>query len=124
MDISFIIIFPLQPEANVVKLPNVSASIPQLEECIKELRGKGYDVPLYPAEPSNDEERDIQARYAKVLGSAVNPVLREGNSDRRVAAPVKAYAQKNPHKMGKFKVQGMFNFALRSRRGPTLVAAE
>lgn len=88
------------PEANVVKLPNVSASIPQLEECIKELRGKGYDVPLYPAEPSNAEELDIQTRYAKVLGSAVNPVLREGNSDRRVAAPVKAYAQKNPHKMG------------------------
>jgi isocitrate dehydrogenase len=83
-----------------VKLPNVSASIPQLEECIKELRAKGYDVPLYPHEPKNDQELEIQDRYSKVLGSAVNPVLREGNSDRRVAAPVKAYAQKNPHKMG------------------------
>ncbi len=91
----------LQPEANVVKLPNVSASIPQLEDCINELRGKGFDVPLYPAEPKNEEEAEIQERYSKVLGSAVNPVLREGNSDRRVAAPVKAYAQKNPHKMGK-----------------------
>lgn len=88
------------PEAIVVKLPNVSASIPQLDACIAELRSKGYDVPLYPHEPKDDEEKAIQARYATVLGSAVNPVLREGNSDRRVAAPVKAYAQKNPHKMG------------------------
>lgn len=88
------------PEAIVVKLPNVSASIPQLDGCIAELRSKGYDVPLYPHEPKDDDERAIQARYATVLGSAVNPVLREGNSDRRVAAPVKAYAQKNPHKMG------------------------
>ncbi|KAL7525620.1 hypothetical protein ACHAWF_001438, partial [Thalassiosira exigua] len=90
----------LKPEAVVVKLPNISASIPQLDACIAELRGKGYDVPLYPHEPQDDEEHAIQARYATVLGSAVNPVLREGNSDRRVAAPVKAYAQKNPHKMG------------------------
>jgi len=90
----------LQPEAIIVKLPNVSASIPQLEECIKELRSKGYDVPLYPNEPKDPEEMEIKKRYAAVLGSAVNPVLREGNSDRRVAAPVKAYAQKNPHKMG------------------------
>jgi len=88
------------PEAIVVKLPNVSASIPQLDACIAELRSKGYDVPLYPHEPQDEEEKAIQARYATVLGSAVNPVLREGNSDRRVAAPVKAYAQKNPHKMG------------------------
>ena len=88
------------PDAIVVKLPNISASIPQLNACISELRSKGYDVPLYPAEPKDDEEEEIQARYATVLGSAVNPVLREGNSDRRVAAPVKAYAQKNPHKMG------------------------
>ena len=88
------------PEANIVKLPNISASIPQLEACIKELRGKGYDVPLYPTEPKDDEERAIQAKYQKILGSAVNPVLREGNSDRRVAAPVKAYAQKNPHRLG------------------------
>ena len=88
------------PEANIVKLPNVSASIPQLEACIAELRSKGYDVPLYPMEPKDDEDRAIQAKYSKVLGSAVNPVLREGNSDRRVAAPVKAYAQKNPHRLG------------------------
>mmetsp|Transcript_5746 Transcript_5746/g.12213 ORF Transcript_5746/g.12213 Transcript_5746/m.12213 type:complete len:848 (+) Transcript_5746:116-2659(+) len=88
------------PDAVIVKLPNVSASIPQLNACIAELRGKGFDVPLYPAEPKDEEEKEIQDRYATVLGSAVNPVLREGNSDRRVAAPVKAYAQKNPHKMG------------------------
>lgn len=69
-------------------------------ECIAELRSKGYDVPLYPAEPQNDAEREIQKTYSTILGSAVNPVLREGNSDRRVAAPVKAYAQKNPHRMG------------------------
>jgi isocitrate dehydrogenase len=89
-----------KPDAIIVKLPNVSASIPQLNACIAELRSKGYDVPLYPAEPKNEEEKEIRDRYATVLGSAVNPVLREGNSDRRVAAPVKAYAQKNPHKMG------------------------
>lgn len=88
------------PDATVVKLPNVSASIPQLDACIAELRSKGYDVPLYPHEPKDEDEETIRARYATVLGSAVNPVLREGNSDRRVAAPVKAYAQKNPHKMG------------------------
>lgn len=88
------------PEANIVKLPNISASIPQLMGAIKELRDKGYDVPLYPEEPQTDEEKEIQQRYHTVTGSAVNPVLREGNSDRRVAGPVKAYAQKNPHKMG------------------------
>jgi isocitrate dehydrogenase len=88
------------PDAIIVKLPNVSASIPQLIECISELRGKGYDVPLYPAEPQNETEREIKKKYSTILGSAVNPVLREGNSDRRVAAPVKAYAQKNPHRMG------------------------
>ncbi|KAL3809405.1 hypothetical protein ACHAXA_007005 [Cyclostephanos tholiformis] len=88
------------PEAIVVKLPNISASIPQLDACIAELRLKGYDVPMFPHEPKTEEESAIRARYATVLGSAVNPVLREGNSDRRVAAPVKAYAQKNPHKMG------------------------
>jgi len=89
-----------KPEANIVKLPNISASIPQLKACIKELRDKGYDVPLYPDEPRDSEEASIQKRYSAVLGSAVNPVLREGNSDRRVAPPVKHYAQKNPHKMG------------------------
>lgn len=89
-----------QPDCSIVKLPNISAPVNQLAECIGELRGKGYDVPLYPAEPSTDAERDVQKRYQAVLGSAVNPVLREGNSDRRVAAAVKAYAQKNPHRMG------------------------
>lgn len=88
------------PEANIIKLPNISASVPQLNECIAELRSKGYNVPLYVAEPSTDEERANKEAYSKALGSSVNPVLREGNSDRRVAAPVKAYARKNPHKMG------------------------
>ena len=89
-----------EPEANIVKLPNISASIPQLLACIKELQGQGYKLPDYPSEPASEEERDIKARYDKVKGSAVNPVLREGNSDRRAAAAVKAYARKNPHRMG------------------------
>jgi isocitrate dehydrogenase len=88
------------PEANIIKLPNISASIPQLKAAIAELRKQGFDVPEYPDEPRNEAEADIKARYAKVLGSAVNPVLREGNSDRRVAGPVKAYAKANPHSMG------------------------
>ncbi len=88
------------PEANIIKLPNISASIPQLHGAIKELQALGYDIPDFPEEPANDEEQSIKARYAKVLGSAVNPVLREGNSDRRVAGPVKEYAQKHPHSMG------------------------
>ena len=86
------------PDCSIIKLPNISAPLNQLLECITELRAKGYNVPLYPTEPQDDEERDIQKRYAKIMGSAVNPVLREGNSDRRVAAAVKAYAQKNPHR--------------------------
>jgi isocitrate dehydrogenase len=89
-----------QPEANVIKLPNISASIPQLQAAIKELQAQGYDLPDYPEEPRNDAEKAIRDRYARVLGSAVNPVLREGNSDRRVAGPVKEYAKKNPHSMG------------------------
>ncbi len=88
------------PEANIIKLPNISASLPQLKAAIKELQSQGYKVPDYPEEPKNDAEKDIKARYGKVLGSAVNPVLREGNSDRRAAASVKNYARKNPHKMG------------------------
>ncbi len=91
----------LTPDANIIKLPNISASIPQLQAAIKELQEKGYDVPDYPEEPKNDAEKSIQARYAKCLGSAVNPVLREGNSDRRAAASVKKFAQKNPHRMMK-----------------------
>ena len=89
-----------QADANIVKLPNISSSIPQLVDAIKELQGKGFSIPDFPADPQTDEEKEIRATYAKVLGSAVNPVLREGNSDRRVAKPVKEYAQKNPHSMG------------------------
>ncbi|MDP7061432.1 MAG: NADP-dependent isocitrate dehydrogenase [Planctomycetota bacterium] len=89
------------PEANIVKLPNISASIPQLQAAIRELREQGFDVPVYPEEPQNDEERALQARFAAVLGSAVNPVLREGNSDRRAATAVKSFAQKHPHRMMK-----------------------
>jgi len=87
-------------EANIIKLPNISASLPQLTAAIKELQDHGYNVPDFPEEPKSDAEKAIKARYSKVLGSAVNPVLREGNSDRRVAAPVKEYAKKNPHSMG------------------------
>lgn len=90
----------LKPEANIIKLPNVSASLPQLKTAIKELQSQGYKVPDYPEEPKTDTEKDIKARYSKVLGSAVNPVLREGNSDRRAAASVKQFARKHPHKMG------------------------
>ncbi|UXX81131.1 NADP-dependent isocitrate dehydrogenase [Reichenbachiella carrageenanivorans] len=89
-----------QPEANIIKLPNISASIPQLQAAIKELQAQGYKLPDYPANPSNDEEKKIKAAYAKVLGSAVNPVLREGNSDRRAPKAVKNFAKKNPHSMG------------------------
>jgi len=88
------------PEANIIKLPNVSASIPQLQEAIAELQAQGYDIPNYPEVPSTDAQKDAYSRYAKVLGSAVNPVLREGNSDRRVAAAVKAFAKQHPHSMG------------------------
>ena len=88
------------PDANIIKLPNISASQPQLKAAIKELQSLGYNIPGYPEDPSTDEEKAIKMRYAKVLGSAVNPVLREGNSDRRVAGPVKEYAQKHPHSMG------------------------
>jgi isocitrate dehydrogenase len=89
-----------RPEANIMKLPNISASIPQLKAAIKELQDKGYDIPDYPDNPATDAEKDIKARYAKVFGSVVNPVLREGNSDRRAAGAVKQYARNNPHKMG------------------------
>ncbi|QKX03385.1 NADP-dependent isocitrate dehydrogenase [Aquimarina sp. TRL1] len=89
-----------RPEANIIKLPNISASIPQLKATITELQSQGYAIPNYPEEPANDEERAIKAKYDKVKGSAVNPVLREGNSDRRAPKPVKAYAKNNPHSMG------------------------
>lgn len=90
------------PEANIIKLPNISASIPQLQAAIKELQAKGYNLPNYPEEPQNEAEESIKLTYAKVLGSAVNPVLREGNSDRRAPGSVKQYARTNPHSMGKW----------------------
>jgi isocitrate dehydrogenase len=90
----------LRPDANIIKLPNISASIPQLKEAIKELQEKGYQVPDYPEVPRDEAEKAVQARYAKVLGSAVNPVLRQGNSDRRSPLSVKAFSKKNPHKLG------------------------
>jgi len=89
-----------KPDANIIKLPNISASVPQLKAAIKELQASGYDIPDFPEDPETDAAKNIKARYAKVLGSAVNPVLREGNSDRRVAGPVKAYAKQHPHSMG------------------------
>ncbi len=90
------------PEANIVKLPNISASVPQLKAAIKELQGKGYALPDYPEEPKTEEEKNIKSRYDKIKGSAVNPVLREGNSDRRAPLAVKNYAKKHPHSMGKW----------------------
>lgn len=90
------------PEANVIKLPNISASLPQIKGAIAELQSQGYAVPDYPEDPKNDEEKEIKAKYDKVKGSAVNPVLRQGNSDRRASASVKQYAKNNPHKMGKW----------------------
>ncbi|MFK7949027.1 MAG: NADP-dependent isocitrate dehydrogenase, partial [Saprospiraceae bacterium] len=91
-----------KPEANIIKLPNISASIPQLKKTIEELQANGFAIPSYPDDPSNDEEKSVKAAYDKIKGSAVNPVLREGNSDRRAPKPVKAYARQNPHSMGKW----------------------
>lgn len=99
------------PEANIIKLPNISASVPQLTAAIKELQSQGYNVPDYPASPANEEEKEIRERYAKVLGSAVNPVLREGNSDRRAPRSVKNYAQKNPHRMGEWSADSKSHVA-------------
>ena len=90
------------PEANIIKLPNISASVPQLKRAIEELQEQGFAIPDYPEDPSTDEERDVRARYDAVKGSAVNPVLREGNSDRRAPASVKAYARAHPHSMGEW----------------------
>jgi isocitrate dehydrogenase len=100
-----------RPEANIIKLPNISASIPQLKAAIAELHKKGYDLPDYPDNPGTDEERDARTRYDKVKGSAVNPVLREGNSDRRAAASVKSYARKHPHSMGAWSPDSRTNVA-------------
>jgi isocitrate dehydrogenase len=99
------------PEANIIKLPNISASMPQLKAAVKELQGQGYDLPDYPDSPATDEERDVKARYDKVKGSAVNPVLREGNSDRRAPLSVKNYARKHPHRMGAWTADSRTNVA-------------
>ncbi len=100
-----------RPEANIIKLPNISASVPQLKAAIRELQQKGYALPDYPEEPKNDEEAGIKARYDKVKGSAVNPVLREGNSDRRAPASVKEYARNNPHSMGEWSAESKSHVA-------------
>ncbi|MFJ3647643.1 NADP-dependent isocitrate dehydrogenase [Streptomyces murinus] len=102
------------PSANIVKLPNISASIPQLKAAVAELQGKGYALPDYPDDPKSDEERDIRARYDKIKGSAVNPVLREGNSDRRAPASVKNYAKTHPHRMGAWTAESKTNVATMS----------
>jgi isocitrate dehydrogenase len=99
-DLAYLGALARTPDANIVKLPNISASVPQLKAAIRELQGKGYDLPDYPDEPASDAERDVRERYDRVKGSAVNPVLREGNSDRRAPPSVKAYARKHPHPMG------------------------
>jgi isocitrate dehydrogenase len=104
----------MRPEANIIKLPNISASVPQLKAAIKELQDKGYDVPDYPDNATTDAEKDIRSRYAKVLGSAVNPVLREGNSDRRAAGAVKQYAREHPHRMGAWSADSKSHVAYMS----------
>jgi isocitrate dehydrogenase len=93
----------LLPETNIIKLPNISASVAQLVACVRELQAKGYKIPDYPEDPKTDEEKAIRTRYSKCIGSSVNPVLREGNSDRRAPKAVKEYAKKNPHSMGEWK---------------------
>ncbi|UWQ84341.1 NADP-dependent isocitrate dehydrogenase [Leisingera caerulea] len=119
------------PDANVIKLPNISASVPQLVAAVTELQGQGFDIPNYPEEPKTDEEKAIRARYDAIKGSAVNPVLREGNSDRRAAKPVKNFAQKNPHSMGswsadsKTKVSSMpGNDFYANEKSATITAAQ
>jgi len=101
----------MTPEANIIKLPNISASLPQLKAAIKELQEQGYNLPDYPDTPTSDDEREIQARYDRVKGSAVNPVLREGNSDRRAPASVKSYARKHPHRMGAWSAESKSHVA-------------
>ena len=103
------------PEANIIKLPNISASIPQLTDAIEELQSKGYNLPDYPEDPKTDEDKDIKARYDKIKGSAVNPVLREGNSDRRAPKAVKNYAKKNPHSMGEWSSDSKTHVATMSQ---------
>lgn len=107
----------LQPDANIIKLPNISASVPQLKAAIKEIQSKGYPIPDFPENPSTDEEKDIRTRYAKVMGSAVNPVLREGNSDRRAPKAVKDYAKKHPHSMGEWSKDSKTNVGTMAGQG-------
>lgn len=114
-DLAFLGKLATQPEANIIKLPNISASMPQLNGAIKELQSKGFAIPSYPDDPANDAEKDIKARYDKVKGSAVNPVLREGNSDRRAPKAVKNYAKKNPHSMGKWTKDSKTHVATMSK---------
>ena len=102
------------PEANIIKLPNISASVPQLKAAIRELQEQGYAVPDYPDDPATDQQRYVRARYDRVKGSAVNPVLREGNSDRRAPASVKAYARKHPHSMGAWSTDSKSHVATMS----------
>ena len=104
----------LKPDANIIKLPNISASIPQIQAAVAELQSQGYNLPDYPEDPKTDEEKEIKSRYDKVKGSAVNPVLRQGNSDRRAATSVKNYAKSNPHKMGKWSKDSKTNVATMS----------
>ena len=101
----------LKPEANVIKLPNISASVPQIRAAVAELQSQGYAIPDYPEDPKNDDEKAIKAKFDKVKGSAVNPVLRQGNSDRRAATSVKNYAKSNPHTMGKWAKDSKTNVA-------------
>src|SRR5262249_46672915 len=101
----------LKPEANIIKLPNISASVPQLKEAIAELQARGCKLPDFPADPKTDAEKDARTRYDKIKGSAVNPVLREGNSDRRAPKAVKEYARKNPHSMGRWSADSKTSVA-------------
>lgn len=110
-DLAYLGNLALKPEANIIKLPNISASLPQMNATIKELQGKGYTLPDYPENPTTDEEKDIKERYDRVKGSAVNPVLREGNSDRRAPGAVKQYARQNPHSMGAWSAESKTSVA-------------
>ncbi len=129
-DLAYLGALATTPDANIVKLPNISASLPQLEAAIRELQAQGYDLPDYPHDPRTDVERDIKARYDRVKGSAVNPVLREGNSDRRAPASVKAYARAHPHTMGAWSADSASHVAtmetgdLRSSEVSTTLAAD
>ncbi|NLD85221.1 MAG: NADP-dependent isocitrate dehydrogenase, partial [Actinomycetales bacterium] len=101
----------LEPDTNIIKLPNISASVPQLTRAIKELQSQGYDIPDYPWDPQTEDEKETAERYAGILGSAVNPVLRQGNSDRRAPKAVKEYAKANPHSMGKWSMASQTHVA-------------